>query len=64
MIKQYGVMLLRFILSDSPPDVIYNGPVLVGPQQIFTKIWNLNYSIFKRKKKRSKDIEKTFFTDK
>ena len=62
MIKQYGADAVRwFILSDSPPDkdIQWSSTGVDSANKFLQKIWNLNYSIFKRKNKtRSKDIEK------
>ena len=52
MIKQYGADSVRwFILSDSPPekDVQWSDAGVVSSNKFMQKIWNLNFSILKRK---------------
>ena len=52
MIKRFGADAVRwFILSDSPPekDIQWSDTGVVSANKFLQKIWNLNYSISKRK---------------
>ena len=64
MIKQYGADAVRwFILSDSPPekDVQWSDTGVVSANKFLQKIWNLNFSLIKRKdQKPNNNIEEKF----
>ena len=55
MIKKYGADAVRwFILSDSPPekDIQWSDTGVASSNKFLQKIWNLNFSIINRKKKK------------
>ena len=62
MINQYGADAVRwFILSDSPPDkdIQWSDTGVDSANKFLQKMWNINYTIFERKNKKSnKDDEK------
>ena len=64
MINQYGADAVRwFILSDSPPekDVQWSDVGVVSANKFLQKIWNLNFSISKRKEDLSdKNLDEKF----
>ena len=65
MIDQYGADAVRwFILSDSPPekDIQWSDTGVSSANKFLQKIWNLNFSISKRKKTNSDNKRELEFT--
>ena len=66
MINMYGADSVRwFILSDSPPekDVLWSENGAHSSNKFLQKIWNLNFSLTKRKQRKSSTNEERQFED-